>query len=241
MSSFTPEPIKRRRLYQDVMERILAVVKETGLQPGDLLPSERELMNLYKVGRPAVREALQNLARIGLISLNPGERASVAAPNFTNLMQTVSLTTSGILRNSDRSLEELKEARLIFEIQMVRLAAERATKENIERLEDRHAAHVASLSDLSQFMHHDMLFHREIAQMTGNSIFPVLSEALISWLGEFYQHLVRIIGAEELTLTEHAAILEGIKRRDADMAEQALRAHLTRANSLYRRLTEGER
>ncbi len=219
------------------MERIISVMKEGKLKAGDQLPSERELMELYGVGRPAIREALQNMARLGLVTLNPGERARIAAPSFTNLLQTVAMTTSGILRSSDKSLEELKEARLLFEIQMVRLATERATDADIEQLELKHAAHIASLTDLSKFLYHDMLFHREVARITGNSIFPVLSESLITWLGEFYQHLVRLKGAEELTIREHRSILDGIKACNPDQAEEALRAHLTRANSLYQHLT----
>ena len=220
------------------MDRIVAGIKRGELTPGDPLPSERELMGLYSVGRPAIREALQYMSRIGLIALIPGERARVASPSYSNLMQTVALTTSGILHSSDQSLEELKEARLLFEMQMVKLATERATEEDIARLDKRHRQHLGSLSDLSQFQHHDMMFHREIAQITRNSIFPALSEALIGWLGEFYQHLVRLKGAEEITLTEHEAILNGVKSGDPALAETAMRAHLTRANSLYLRLQQ---
>lgn len=233
MKQRAPEQIEKRRLYQDVMDRLIDLIKEDGLCPGDKLPSERSLMERYGVGRPAIREALQNMASIGLVTLTQGERASVAAPSFSNLIQTVSLTTSGILRSSSESLDELKEARLLFELQMVRLAAERATDAQVARLEERLKAHGESLQDLNTFLHHDMLFHREIAAMTGNSIFPNLSEALIGWLAEFHLELVRLPGAEQLTLSEHASILEAIRSRDPDAAEAAMRAHLTRANELY--------
>ena len=233
MNSFDEEPIERRRLYQEVMDRLIRLIREEGLTPGDHLPSERELTERYGVGRPAVREALQNLARMGLVSIAQGERARIAAPSFSNLLQTMSLTTSGILRTSTESLAELKEARLLFELQMVRLATERATAEGIARLEERHAEHRASLPDVTQFLQGDMRFHREIAAMTGNSIFPSLSEALMGWLAEFYRELVRVPGTEDVTLNEHAAILDAVKRRDADAAEEAMRRHLTRANKLY--------
>jgi DNA-binding FadR family transcriptional regulator len=86
------------------------------------------------------------------------------------------------------------------------------------------------------FLQCDMRFHREIARITGNSIFPSLSEALTGWLAEFYHDLVRSPGTELLTLQEHAAILAAIRARDADAAERAMRDHLTRANSLFQRL-----
>lgn len=236
MNRTAPEPIERRRLYQEVMDRLIRMIEEDGLLPGDQLPPERDLSDRYGVGRPAVREALQNMARMGLLRLVQGERARVAAPTFANLLTSMSMTTSGILRSSEKGLAELKEARLLFEVNMVRLAIERATADDVAALEARHEEHRASLPDFNRFLHCDMRFHRQIAQMTGNSIFPSLSEALMGWLAEFYRELVRIPGAEEITLSEHASILAAIKARDAEAAEQAMRDHLTRANALYRRL-----
>jgi DNA-binding FadR family transcriptional regulator len=227
------EPIRRRKLYQEVMDRLTAMIRDEGLGPGDQLPSERDLMEMYGVGRPAVREALQNMAQLGLVSIAHGERARVAQPTFATLMDAIALTTSGILRGSAQSLEELKEARLLFEVQMVRLAAFRAGPEEVARLGERLEAHRASLADLSQFLHHDMLFHREIAAMTGNAIFPLLSAAMMGWLAEFHTALVRAPGSEALTLAEHGEIHGAIAAGDADAAEKAMRAHLTRANRLY--------
>jgi len=227
------EPIQRRKLYQDVMDRLISMLQEEGFGVGDQLPSERELMERYGVGRPAVREALQNMAQLGLISIAHGERARVTQPSFSNLFESIALTTSGILRSSTQSLQDLKEARLLFEVQMVRLASSRATPGDISRLKQRLEDHHASLCDLSQFFHYDMLFHREIAAITGNSIFPALSEALMGWLGEFYTQLVRLPGAEQLTLAEHALILDAIAAGDPDAAERAMRDHILRANKLY--------
>lgn len=215
------------------MDRLMEMIREEGYVAGDQLPSERELMERYGVGRPAVREALQNMAQLGLISIAHGERARVAKPSFQNLFDSIALTTSGILRTSPQSLQDLKQARLLFEVQMVRLAAEKATPDHVARLSALLDEHHASLVDLSQFFHLDMLFHREIAVITGNAIFPGLSEALMGWLSEFYTHLVRVPGTEELTLHEHGRILGAIAAQDPDAAEQAMREHILRANKLY--------
>jgi DNA-binding FadR family transcriptional regulator len=229
------EPVRRRKLYQEVMERLVAMIREGRLAAGDQLPSERELMERYGVGRPAVREALQNLARMGLVSISHGERARIVAPSFSNLFETIALTTSGILRASASGLEDLKQARLLFEVQMVRMAAARAGPEETARLRARHADHEASLAELGRFLHCDMLFHREIAAVTGNAIFPGLSEAVMGWLAEFHVELVRVPGAERITLEEHGRILTAIEAADPDAAEAAMTEHLTRANDLYRR------
>src|SRR5262249_27574803 len=75
-------PISRPKLAELVQNRLLAVIQAENLKPGDPLPSERELMQSYAVGRPSIREAMQNLKRMGLIEINHGERPRVAAPSF---------------------------------------------------------------------------------------------------------------------------------------------------------------
>lgn len=227
-------PVRKRKLYQEVMDRLVDLIRTEYPEAGDQLPSERELMERYGVGRPAVREALQNLAWMGVISISHGERARVVQPSFRTLFETMSLTTSRILSRSERSLDELKEARLLFEAQMVRLAAERAGPPDVERLRLRLEAQRACIDRPPLFLRCDMLFHREIAAITGNSIFPELSEAMMGWLSEFYIDLVRVPGAESVTLAEHARILEAVAANDPVTAEQAMREHITRANDLYR-------
>lgn len=243
MSPATPtpiEPIRRRKLYQDVMDRLIRLIRDENIRPGDMLPSERELMERYGVGRPAVREALQNLEWMGIVTISHGEKARLAEPSFAALMRHVAMTTSHILQNAPRSLDELKEARLLFEVQMVRLAAGKAAPDDIACLEARLAAHADSLPDIGRFLDLDMAFHREIAAMTGNSIFPALVEAMFGWLAEFYRELVRLPGSEHVTLIEHRKILDAIAAGDADAAEAAMVEHLTRANALYRRFVREE-
>jgi DNA-binding FadR family transcriptional regulator len=88
--------------------------------------------------------------------------------------------------------------------------------------------------NLDQFMKLDMLFHREIARISGNPIFPAIVEALFGWASAYYQSIVRAPGAEALTLAEHQRIVDAIAANDPQRAVQAMEEHLTRANALYR-------
>ena len=99
----------------------------------------------------------------------------------------------------------------------------------------RQREHRESLLTLDRFLERDMLFHREIAVITGNPIFPASVEALINWASAYYQSIVRAPGAEELTLSEHQEIIDAIARRSATDAAEAIRVHVLNAK---RRLFE---
>jgi DNA-binding FadR family transcriptional regulator len=117
---------------------------------------------------------------------------------------------------------------------VARRAAEHASPEAVELLEERYADQLLSVSDRQEFVTKDMAFHRQIAAITGNPIFPTLIEAMFEWLGAFYTQLISAPGAENLTMTEHRRILDAIAARNPAEAEAAMRDHLTRANELYR-------
>ncbi len=234
--SRTFDPIPRRKLYQEVVDRLVARISEGIYVPGDKLPSERELMSQFGVGRPAIREAMQSLERMGLISISHGERANVTAPNARAVIDQVAMTVRHMLITSPQTLDHLKEARLFFELGMVRIAAEKATDDDIARLRRRLDDHFESLKDLSHFLEMDKLFHREIAAISGNPIYAAVSQAIFEWLEEFHVELVRVRGAEQVTLNEHSAIYDAIADRDPDRAVKAMERHLKRANEVYRQL-----
>lgn len=200
-----PEPIPRRKLYQVVLDRLMERIRTGEIPPGAQLPSERELMAFYGVGRPAVREALQSLERSGIVEIAHGERARVVIPTAGRLIEQIAGGARHLLRSQPDTLEHLKDARVFMEVGIARLAAERATAADIARLHERLAEHRAPPVDLDDFVMHDMAFHREIAGISGYPIFPALVEALFGWASEYHQPIVRAPGAEALTLAMSAS------------------------------------
>ena len=83
------DPIQRRKLYQEVLDRLTARIVAGEFGPNDQLPSERELMESYGVGRPAVREALQHLERTGIVAITHGERARIVVPTPETLVAQI--------------------------------------------------------------------------------------------------------------------------------------------------------
>ena len=230
------EPIPRRKLGQEVERLLLQRIRAGEFSPADQLPSERALMLHYKVGRPAIREALQSLERAGILTITHGERARIAVPTAETLIQQIGGAARHLLQIEPRTLEQLKDARLFLERGLARRAADAATPAGIAELRRCHAAHIRSLESLDDFLGKDMAFHRQIAAMTGNPIFPAIVEAMFGWLGEYYRELVRLPGTESLTIAEHERILEAIAAGDADTAEAAMHEHVSRASDLYRAL-----
>ena len=130
------------------------------------------------------------------------------APTARTMIDQVAHSAKHLLATSPTSLEQLKEARVFFEAGMVRIAAERASQADLARL--RPAPRGARgggrcgvgpcrrRSD--EFLQKDMAFHREIAAISGNAIYVALSQAMFEWLAEFHTGLVRLHGAEGLTI-----------------------------------------
>lgn len=227
------ETIVRRKLSHEVFDRLKSMITSGEYGPGDAMPSERDLMDRFGVGRPAIREAMQALANIGLITINHGERARVQQLSAKSIFAQVELSANILLSASPDSLENLKQARRFFEAGMVRQAAENATQADVKRLSDILDVQEKSVGDAVAFISHDMRFHTQIAAMSGNPIFEAVSEAMLGWLRQYHIQLLRIAGKENLTLSEHRKILEHIAGHDADAAETMMKQHLDRSSVLY--------
>ena len=232
-SADTRHRIARRKLSHDVLERLLSRIRTGQCPVGSWLPSERDLMQTFGVGRPAVREALQSLERMGLVAIVHGEGAQVLPLSADKVIAQISDAAMHLLTGSSDLLEQLKEARLQFEVAMARLAAERATPPQIEQLRQLLERHQSSIDDAEHFLQTDMAFHRGIAAISGNLIYMAVSQAMLQWLEQFHHEAVRAPGAERTTLVEHVKLFKRIAAHDPDGAASALTAHLRRANKQY--------
>lgn len=224
---------KRPKLSNRVEEGLLALLQSGEWLPGDVLPSERELMARFGVGRPAIREAMQKLEMMRLIDIRHGGRPRVAKPTVEHMFMRLSETVHHVLSYSEGSLGYLLEIREIIEMQMARTATEMGTPETVARIRKTLSDQEAALGSPSEFMECDRLFHVEIARASGNPIAVELVTAIFSWLRAFHSQWVRRPGLGMLTLSEHKAILRAIEEGDGEGAALAMKTHLNRANSQY--------
>ena len=227
------ERISKRKLSDEVFERLkhLIVSGERGL--GSLMPSERELMARFEVGRPAIREAMQQLEGMGLVAINHGERARVLELTPQSLMKQVDQSARIMLSLSSDSLEHLKTARVFFERGMAREAAVKATDEDLKLLRDTLDEQRRLLGDAENFIAADMRFHTQIAAISRNPIFTAVSEAMLGWLKIYHGEMLIWTGKEKYTLAEHEEIISHLAANDPDAAEAAMVRHLERSRALY--------
>ena len=228
------EKLVRQTLADQVLDRLLALMEQGELPPGSRLPGERALMARFGVGRPAVREALQALEKMGLIEIRHGERARVVALEPSRVLRQMDVAARQLLSVSPEIREALREARLAFEQFLVREAARRARREGLEPLREALAAQEAARGDPARFVAADIGFHVAIARLAGNPLYPALSEAMLGWIFRFFPRLLHAPNVDDITLKEHAAILSAVERRDPEAAARAMKRHLLRAHPRYR-------
>lgn len=232
MSVSAPSPIRRRKLYEEVALRIEQMLGEGRFRPGDQLPSERELMEEFGVGRSAVREALLTLQRMGLVAVSSGERARVLAPSAAALVGELA-GAARLLLAQPGGVERFQQARALFEIGLARLAAQIATDDDIRHLAAALEANRASIGNHAQFQRTDIAFHYALAQVPGNAIFTSLHDALVAWLTEqrAISGLARRAG--EAAYAAHERIFRAVAAHDPTAAEAAMQAHIEAVSALY--------
>lgn len=233
MDTKAAPPLKRPKAANRIEELLLGMIQSGDFLPGEMLPSERELMTKFEVGRPSIREALQKLQINGLVEIRHGGRARVAMPTVDLMFSQLSHTVYHVLRHSAGSLAYLLEVREILEMQMARTAAELQTPEIVARIRAALDRQEQAMGSPNEFLTLDGEFHLEIARASENPIAVELCRAMFNWLKDFHSQWVRRPGLGALTIYEHRAIVRAIEEGDPEGAALAMKTHLNRANSQY--------
>ncbi len=224
LTSFPLKPMKKTKLSDSVAEELEKLIINNTLKEGDTLPSERELMAAFDVGRPSVREALMKLSQKGLVEIKSGEKTRVTKPCTETLLNNVSGLAIGLLSQQDEK-RQFEHLRQLFEIAIVREAALVRTDEDLVRLKAILEQNKMHCKDYNSFVSTDIAFHRCIIDMIGNPMVSSLYESLISWL-------IMTRNPEDYTpyhtqnYHEHVTIYNSIAEKDPNKAEKCMREHL---------------
>ena len=216
-------PIERRNTYELVADSLLALISERHLKPGDALPTERELMQHYSVGRSSVREALRMLESKGLISAG-GSGAFVVADFRNPLNDSLSL----LLAVEEGSLRELFEVRRILEGEAVALATDRGNESYLERMRAATELMREGLVDREEYIEADVAFHLTIAEATQNRLILHLMHAIRDQLERALGSIYKIPGSPEQSIEDHGLIIAAMSEGRPDEARERMREHLGR-------------
>lgn len=223
-------PIRQR--YEQIADHLIAEVAAGRLRPGDRLPGERELAQRLRVGRASVREAIGYLQVQDLVVTRPGSGSYVAADVLERLAEHAGEP------HADAGPAALLEARLVTEPTTARLAARSAphASEDLGRLLAAMAAAMdpADADQRRRWSEADLLFHREIAVLTGNPVLLGFAEQIARTMDEALWRRLRdeslaVGDRTELYLAEHRLIAAAVLEGDADAAELHARQHIHRA------------
>jgi DNA-binding FadR family transcriptional regulator len=214
------------RVSQVIVDQIKVLIRDGRLQPGDRLPSERELCQRFGVSRVTVREALRVLESSGLVSIRVGAHggAFLTTPSAERLGEGL----ADLISLAPLTAANVTEARIIVELGLLPLAVERATEEDITDLfamvEDAEKA----LADGRYTVEMSAAFHVRVGECTHN---PAIEMLLQSFHGPMRMsleesHIAAPMG--ERGVHEHRVLAEAIKSRDLEAARTVMTTHLDR-------------
>lgn len=228
--------VRPRKLYEEVADHLEEMIREGEFDETGRLPSERELMKHFNVGRPSVREALFHLRKMGLVEIRSGERARVTRPTPQFVINALSGTARHMIA-APGGVQDFQNARIFFEVGLARHAALHATKEDLAKFEEALDVNRQSIGDLKKFERTDVAFHYVLALIPRNPIFTAIHAALAEWLLE--QRRTTLAPNEDAKVYEaHRKIFEAVASGDPDRSERAMREHLEYVVRRYSEVVE---
>jgi GntR family transcriptional regulator, transcriptional repressor for pyruvate dehydrogenase complex len=207
--------------------RFQEMLREGVLSQGTRLPSERELAAHFNVARSSLRQALKVLEIMGVITQKVGDGSYLN----TDTSAVLAVPMEFLFLLDDTSVDELTELRLLMEPGLARLAAQRATADDIALLRKSIKDLESSSKDRLKLVSSDLLFHRAIFQAsknrTASSLFQTIHRAMAKMILVTSQ-LVEL----EHTLSFHKPIMRAIEQRKGDEAAALMRDHIQDATAL---------
>jgi GntR family transcriptional regulator, transcriptional repressor for pyruvate dehydrogenase complex len=215
------EAIRRNKVYEEVAKQIERLIL-TKLQPGDKLPSERELAEMLGVSRSSIRDAIRSLELLGLVEPRQGAGTvvrEISADSVVNPLAT-------LLTRQRQSVTELLDFRKMLEPPLAARAATHATAEEIREMEEILRRQDEKLGRGEIPVEEDSEFHYSVAMAAENSVVLKVLDVLMDLLRETRERSLQVEGRPQKSLAGHRRILSAIKRRDPAAAEAAMRRHI---------------
>jgi len=216
------EPIKKKRVAEEVADRIRTLILDGTFPQGQPLPSERVLTERFGVSRGSIRDAFRTLETIGLIETRHGRGTF---PRELTVDRLVAPLASMMTFQHDLQ-DELLDVRRMFEPAVARVAATRATDEDFADLQRILDAQHRKLKKGQSAIVEDTEFHAALARSTRNRVIVSLMATLNDLLVESRKLTLRQKGRPAKSVEGHEAVVAALRRRDADGAARAMSNHI---------------
>jgi GntR family transcriptional repressor for pyruvate dehydrogenase complex len=225
------DPIKREPLAMQIARRLVEYILSGQVEPGDRMPSERQLAEAFGVGRSAMREALKALTLIGLIEVRQGDGTYLKKPDAALLPQVIEW---GLLLGERRTMD-LVEARQHLEVVIAGLAARRRTEQDVSDLRGLLQRMEQSEHNVEAFVDADVAFHQRIADAARNSVLKDIHSSVQALSRAWIRRVITSAESTRPSYEEHVPIFEAIERGDPQAAQAAMEHHMTSAAQRLRR------
>jgi len=225
------KPIRPKKVSAQIAEQIRSSILAGEFSPGDKLPPERELVEMFGVSRPSVREALNILTSSGLVMSYQGGGTIVRS-----LMEiSTGNPLSELIKGEQARALDVIEVRKCMEAWTSYYAAQRALPEDLRKLEQIVGEMERNLEGMKLSQDLDANFHIIIAQATHNVVWLHLMQSIFDAMKEFQRSVWRAIYLTEedhrTLFRHHKEVFEAIRDRNPERARDAMLAHLTFAES----------
>lgn len=220
------EPIKKTRLYEDIVQQFMKKIENEELQPGSKLPTEHELAQQMGVSRTSIREALRSMELLGIVESRVGDGTYVQQASLDGAFGNFGRA----LRADKELVDGTLEMRYLLESFSAKKAAMCITRQQLDQmyaLLDQMAS--APDKDSPIVAQCDVEIHKIIAEASGNrALCSVLNlcEELFRPSMEAALHAHHEISD---VVREHREIIDAIAAHNAPLAEKLMKQHLSRA------------
>jgi DNA-binding FadR family transcriptional regulator len=234
------QPAPRRKLSETVAQQLMEAF--AALPPGAKVPSERELTRDHGVGRSTVREALNGLAVLGVLEIRHGQGAFITDQGPTIATGDGAAQPSALTAALERGVtREFIEARLLVEVTVARLAAERRTEDDLRQIEAALSVQEERLADadVEAVVGVASSFNLLIAEAAHNEVLAAMIESFVGLMKERGPRLYALPGFGRWDLKEHRSIYEAVRDQDSEQAAALMREHILQLADRYREIGAG--
>lgn len=223
------EVAKRRNTTEIIVEKLIALIRDHSLSPGDRLPPERELALQMSISRPPLREALKALEIMNIIEIRQGSGAYVKKLEPDKIAEHLDI----VFTLDDTLYRDLFKARRVLESAIARMAAENISDEELRTIRENVALAAKMVDDAERFLELDYQLHGLILSASRNRILPVFIQSINKLNLTVREKTNGHAEVRRSTIKDHQRILEALQDHNPDAAASAMERHLFNVETGY--------